>query len=82
MAKDRFSNQKRNNYEKPIEYNRIVKRTNVFTKEQRMLLEDILIIHKDKLSNWDMDFIKQMQNSATYSQKQKEVLNKIYTKVK
>lgn len=83
MAKDRFSNQKRNNYEKTfIPYNPAVKKTLVFSKEQRELIKTMLNYYKSKLTEWEMGMLDSMSKSATYSPKQKEILNRIYKKLK
>jgi hypothetical protein len=82
MAKDRFSNQKRNNYENSFTpYTPAVKKTLVFNKNQRQLIKNMLF-YKDKLSDWENNMLVNMTNSATYSEKQKIVLNKIYNKIK
>ena len=84
MAKDRFSNQKRSNYDKEFrygynEYSAKVKKNKVFTKEQKMLVDKLL--KSFSISEWDKSFLLNLSNSNTYSEKQKLVLNKIYIKV-
>jgi hypothetical protein len=83
MAKDRFSNQKRNNYQKTfIAYTPAVKKTLVFSKEQRELIGNMLKYYKSKLNEWEIGMLDSMTKSATYSPKQKEILNRIYKKLK
>lgn len=83
MAKDRFSNQKKNNYQNSfIDYNRPVKKSLVFTKQQRLLIRTILEKSNKVLSEWERNILINLNNSATYSAKQKDVLNTIYKKTK
>lgn len=83
MAKDRFSNQKRNNYENSfIPYKPAVKKTLVFSKEQRELISVMLNHYQSKLTEWEIGMLDVMSKSATYSPKQKEILNRIYKKLK
>ena len=82
MAKDRFSNQKKINYSKDFrwgndEYTPSKKCNLVFSREQRIFIGEILEKHKTILNSWQKDFLVTLYNSATYSKKQKDVLEQI-----
>jgi hypothetical protein len=78
MGKDRFSNQKRNNYEKSYRpYTPSVKCNLVFTRQQKVFIQNFLTTNRDELTNWERDFLLVLFNSATYSQRQKDTLEKI-----
>jgi len=82
MAKDRFSNQKRNNYQNSFtEYKPVVKKTLVFSKKQRELINNMLKNYKNRLTEWESGMLNNISKSATYSEKQKVILNQIYKKV-
>jgi hypothetical protein len=82
MAKDRFSNQKRNNYQNSFtEYKPVVKKTLVFSKKQRELINNMLKNYKNRLTEWETGMLNNISKSATYSEKQKVILNQIYKKV-
>ena len=82
MAKDRFSNQKRNNYQNSFtEYKLVVKKTLVFSKKQRELINNMLKNYKNRLTEWESGMLNNISKSATYSEKQKVILNQIYKKV-
>ena len=81
MAKDRFSNQKMDRYDNVPEYTPSVKRTMVFTQEQKLFLFGIYKHHKKRLTDWELDFIKTLCNSSLYSEKQKITLTTIIRKL-
>jgi hypothetical protein len=78
MAKDRYSNQKKNNYQKSFTaYTPSVKCNLVFTKQQRIFISEVLELYKEELNSWEKDFLVVLYHSATYSQRQKDTLQKI-----
>jgi len=82
MGKDRFSNQKRNNYEKSyLPYTPSVKRKLVFTKEQKIFIGGVLESNKQKLNSWEWDFLSSLYHSATYSERQKDTLKRLLKKI-
>ena len=82
MAKDRFSNQKKENYSKDFrwgnsEYTPSKKCNLVFSREQKIFIGNILENNKTIMNSWEKDFLITLYNSAKYSKKQKEILEKI-----
>lgn len=82
MGKDRFSNQKKSNYSKEFRwgnnhYTPSVKCNLVFTKHQKVFIEELLQNHKEELNSWEKDFLIVLSNSATYSERQKDTLQRI-----
>jgi len=79
MAKDRFKTRRSwdskfkygSLYEKPLP-----KRT--ITEQQTNIMNDML--QSGKLSEWEFDFVRNCKKFYTLSQKQKDILNKIYKK--
>lgn len=87
MAKDRFSNQKKSNYNKEFrygasDYSPKIKKNKVFTSEQKKFINEILNNKISKLNEWEKDFLIVLSTSMTYSDKQKLHLEKIITKIK
>lgn len=81
MAKDRFSNQKKNNYQKSyIKYTPVVKRGLVFNREQKKYLKNFISKYKKYLSEWEFEFVLSMSTSATYSEKQRDILRSVCKK--
>jgi hypothetical protein len=64
------------------EYTPSVKKTLVFSKQQRILINTILDKCKNKLNSWETNLLINISKSATYTEKQRDVLNTIYKKVK
>ena len=48
--------------------------------QQRVFIQNYLTTHRDELTNWERDFLLVLFNSATYSQRQKDTLEKIIKK--
>jgi hypothetical protein len=87
MGKDRFSNQKKENYSKEFRwgnasYTPSVKCNLVFTKPQRIFIRDFLVKYKEQLNSWETDFLIVLNNSAMYSERQKDTLLKIVKNIK
>lgn len=81
MAKDRFSNQKMDRYANVPAYTPSVKQTMVFTKEQKLYINNIYKNFKTRLTPWELNFVETISNSASYSKKQIDVFRKIISKL-
>jgi hypothetical protein len=87
MAKDRFSNQKKSNYNKEFrwgnsEYITPVKRSLIFSTEQKEFIKSFVEKYRTKFNSWEWDFMNTLLNSARYSETQKVYLEKIIKKFK
>jgi hypothetical protein len=81
MAKDRFSNQKKVNYERHyIRPTPVVKRNLVFNREQKKYLKDFLSKYSNRLTQWEFEFMNTLATSGTYSEKQRDTLKIICKK--
>lgn len=87
MAKDRFSNQKRSNYDKEFRYgnNNYIKKVKcniVLTPNKKKSIKQILDNPKLFLNSWDKEFLLNLENKALISEKQKYHLDLIFDKLK
>lgn len=87
MAKDRFSNQKRSNYDMNFrwgnnEYTSAVKCKIVMTPTNKKYIKDILNNCKIVLTAWEKDFLVSLESRAMMSEKQKLHFDKICDKLK
>jgi hypothetical protein len=81
MAKDRFSNQKKENYQRHyIRPTPVVKRNLVFNREQKKYLKNFLSKYSSRLTQWEFEFINTLSASGTYSEKQRDTLKIICKK--
>jgi len=81
MAKDRFSNQKKVNYERHyIRPTPVIKRNLVFNREQKKYLKDFLSKYSNRLTQWEFEFMNTLSSSGTYSEKQRDTLKIICKK--
>lgn len=87
MAKDRFSNQKRSNYDKEFRYG-----ITTYTQKQKCnlvlnpttkkFIKDILENSRHYLNGWEIEFLISLENRAMISEKQKFYLDRVFNNVK
>jgi hypothetical protein len=87
MAKDRFSNQKKSNYNKEFRYgitsySSKQKCNIVLYPTDKKYIKEILDNSRLYLNSWEKDFLVSLESRALISEKQKFHLDEIFRKLK
>ena len=87
MAKDRFSNQKRSNYDKEFRYGNTTytpkqKCNIVLNPTTKKYINDILENSRHYLNSWEINFLISLENRVMISQKQEFYLDQVFDNVK
>ena len=87
MPKDRFSNQKRSNYDKEFRYGNTTytpkqKCNIVMTPATKKHIKQIMENSRHYLNSWEIDFLISLENRALISEKQEFYLDRVFDNVK